>query len=173
MKKKRTLLLLAAVIVLPCVLCYILMAINRSSPTYKATATAQAIAEATEAARPTDTPAPPSPPTEAPTPTLALLTCEDIEKKHKELTDLQWDVYRQEIIGERIRFAGKVLEVYDDGKVHIREGKGLLTGCILHGIPLDVAAALDKDQFVQGVGTVRDVDTLLGLRVHVNVESLE
>lgn len=181
--KKRTLLIIgavvAAVIVFSCIGCLILGAITRSSPTYKATATAQAIAEATEAARPTatprptDTPTPPSPPTEAPTPTPALLTCEDIEKKRKELTDLQWEAYRQEVVGERIRFAGEVVEVYDDGRVQIRDGKGLFTVCMLHEVPRDAAITLTKGQFVQGEGTVREVDTLLGLTVRVNVESLQ
>jgi hypothetical protein len=102
-----------------------------------------------------------------------MLTVEDIEKKRKELTDLQWEPYSKEIVGERIRFAGAVIEVYDDGRVQISEGKGLLTGCMLYEVPRDTAIMLTKDEFVQGEGTVREVDTLLGLTVRVNVSSLE
>lgn len=58
--KKRTLLIIsaivAAVIVLSCVSCLVLRMITSSSPTYKAAATARAIAATTEAARPTDAP---------------------------------------------------------------------------------------------------------------------
>jgi hypothetical protein len=102
-----------------------------------------------------------------------MLTVRDIEKKRKELTDLQWEAYSKEIAGERIRFAGAVIEVYDDGRVQISEGKGLITVCMLYEVPRDTAIMLTKDDFVQGEGTVREVDTLLGLAVRVNVSLLE
>ncbi len=108
-----------------------------------------------------------------PTSTPAPLTYKDIEQTKKDLTDLQWESYAREIIGERIQFAGDVIEVYDDGRVQITEGDGLLSVCILYEVPLDVAATLNKDQFVQGEGTIRDVNTDLGLAVWINVESLQ
>jgi hypothetical protein len=66
-----------------------------------------------------------------------------------------------------------VIEVYDDGRVHIKEGKGLFTGCRLYEVPRDTAITFTKGQFVQGEGTVREVDTLLGLTVEINFDSLQ
>lgn len=156
-------------------------------------ATTTAIARETEAAKPTNTQTPtnipeptstpqptstitPTPtealvPTETPVPTPALLTCRDIKQEKKGKTDLQWEVYAREVIGEQIRFAGEVMEVYDDGRVQI-DDCGLLTVCILYKIPLDTAMMLNKDQFVEGIGTVREVGTFLTLYVHINVESI-
>jgi len=103
------------------------------------------------------------------TPTPAMLTVEDIERKRKELTDLQWQTYAQEVVGKPIRFSGAVLEVRGDGRVQIRDGKGLLTVVVLYGVPLDVAAALGKGQMVEGAGTIREVDTTLTLAVRIDV----
>jgi len=131
---------------------------------------------------PTATPGPthtPGPPTSTPeptaTPTPALLTARDIERKRSELTDLQWDKYTVDVIGEEIRFSGKVLEVYDDARVQISfaSAKKLMTGGILHGLSGEQALALNKDQTVKGVGTVREVGVFLGLNIHIDVTALE
>lgn len=118
---------------------------------------------------PQATATPPSTPTPAPTPTPAMLTVRDIEVQRKQLTDLQWEPYAEGLVGEQIRFSGKVVEVYGDGRVQIDDGKGIFTVCILYGVPLDVAAGLSKDQVVEGQGTVREVDTTIGLSVRVDV----
>jgi len=76
-------------------------------------------------------------------------------------------------VGEPIRFSGKVIEVHDDARVQIRDGKGFLTVVILYGVPLDVAAGLNKDQAVEGEGTVREVDTTLTLAVWIDVEMIQ
>lgn len=76
------------------------------------------------------------------------------------------------IIGQPILFSGKVIEVYDDGRVQIGEGKRLFTVCILHGIPRDLALAITKDDYLEGEGTVRDIDTTLGLSVHITANTL-
>lgn len=117
----------------------------------------------------------PAAPVQAPagTPTPSIMTYRDIELKKKELTDLQWEAYAKGLIGEPIQFSGKVIEVYEDGRVQVMEGKGLINVCILYGLSLDVAASLAKDQQVQGQGMVRGVDTILGLRVEIDVEKLE
>jgi hypothetical protein len=107
------------------------------------------------------------------TPTPAMLTVRGIEAKRKELTDLQWQTYAEEIVGEPIRFSGNVLEVREDGRVQISDGKGFLTVVILYGVPLDVAAGLNKDQAVEGEGTVREVDTTLTLAVWIDVEMIQ
>lgn len=116
-----------------------------------------------------------SPPATFPaaSPTPDVLTVAAIEAEKKKLTDLQWETYRQELVGQLVRFGGEVIEVYDDGRVQIRDGKGILTVTILYEIPLDVAAALSKDQMVRGAGRVREVDTTLGLAVWIDVEAME
>ena len=102
-----------------------------------------------------------------------MLTYRDIELQKKGMTDLQWEAYAKELVGQEIRFDGKVLEVYEDGRVQIREGKGIVSICILHGIPQETAISLAKDQAVSGTGTVREVDTLIGLSVAIDVRELE
>jgi hypothetical protein len=102
-----------------------------------------------------------------------LLTVAEIERQKEGMTDLQWETYRQEIVGEPIAFAGEIVEVYDDGRVQIDEGARLTTYCMLYDIPLDVAVELRKDQFVQGQGTVQEIGTILGLSVDIAVETLE
>lgn len=114
-------------------------------------------------------------PTPIPTPTLTMLVCADIERKRKELTDLQWEAYSREIMGEQIRFDGKVIEVYDNGSVQVldRTCKNLFTVVKLYEIPLDVAVEFNKDQFVEGEGVVREVDTFLGLTIRIEVTVLQ
>lgn len=122
----------------------------------------------------TATPTPVLTPTPVPTPTLVMLTCADVERKRKELTDLQWEAYSREIMGEEMRFGGKIIDVYDDGSVQVldRTCKNLLTVVKLHEIPLGVAAGLNKDQFIEGEGIVREVDIFLGLMIHIEVTAL-
>lgn len=112
-------------------------------------------------------------PTNTPHPTPAILTCEDIERARDETTDLQWENYTQEIVGEWIYFAGEIIEVYDDGRVQIDDCEGFLNVCMLYEIPLDVAVTFDLGQPIEGVGTVREVGTFLGLYVWINVDSVD
>ena len=164
MKKKNVIVAIAGVLAVLCLGCLAvtLLADTRRAPE----TTVVAVNKATAPAEATATPTP------AVTPTPAMLTVEDIERKRKELTDLQWQTYAQEVVGEPIRFSGAVLEVRGDGRVQIRDGKGLLTVVVLYGVPLDVAAALGKGQTVEGAGTVREVDTTLTLAVRIDVETI-
>ena len=155
MKKKNVIVAIAGVFAVLCLGC---LAVTLLADTGRAPETTVAAVN-----KATATPAP------AATPTPAMLTVEDIERKRKELTDLQWQTYAQEVVGKPIRFSGAVLEVRGDGRVQIRDGKGLLTVVVLYGVPLDVAAALGKGQTVEGAGTVREVDTMLTLAVRIDI----
>ena len=100
-------------------------------------------------------------------------TCADIEHIRSTITDLQWEAFTQQVVGQRIRFAGNVIEVYDDGRVNIDDCKGFLNVCMLYEIPRDIALTINNDQFIQGEGTVREVSVFIGLNVWINVESFK
>lgn len=161
-------------VMLACVVCGAAGALmDMGSDVYGEKATPAAIGYVPDTAGPTDTLVPSDTPTPTLTPTPDLLTCEDIERARSQMTDLQWQSYARDIVGERIRFAGNVIEVYEDGRVLIDDCSELLSTCSLYGIPLDVAAELNKGQFVQGEGTVREVHEFLGLHLSINVDRLE
>jgi len=105
-----------------------------------------------------------------PFPTPAYLTVDAIEQERRALTDIQKEQYDQDILGEVIQFRGQVLEVNENGSVLIDEG-GFFAVVKLLGIPKDVAITLQKDQLIEGMGTVADVYTFLGLVLEIQVTS--
>lgn len=121
------------------------------------------------------TPLPPSgPSSNLGTPTPEILTCQAIENAHGSLTDLQWASYTREIIGKAITFTGQVLEVYGDGRVQINGcGSNLFTVTMLYGISEDVALSLNKDQYVQGTGTIKEISYLIGVNIQINVDTFQ
>lgn len=118
-----------------------------------------------------------STPTNTPTltPTPSPLTCRDIEQSRDDLTDLQWDKYIRDMVGKRIQFSGKVLEVYDDRRVQISDDacQKLFTVVTLYQIPYDNLLLINKDDYATGYGTIRSIDTVLGITIEINVTSIE
>ena len=135
--------------------------------------------EPTNTPEPTATPGPTSTPTNTPeptsTPTPAPLTARDIELKKNDLTDLQWDKYKAALIGQEIAFTGEVLEVYSDARVQISfaSTKRMLTGGMLYDISTDKAITLNDGDIVKGKGIIREISTVLGLTIDINVTVLE
>lgn len=122
----------------------------------RATATAEPVVEPT--AEPTEEP---------------LLTIEDIEQKRDELTDLQWEEYAENVVGEEIAFGGKVIDVEKDGDVQISDGRKMMTVVVLKGLERDRAIQIEKDHLVQGTGHVQEVSLFLGLHIDIDVQVLE
>lgn len=117
-------------------------------------------------------------PTNTPTltPTQSPLTCKDIELSRDDLTELQWENYIREMVGKRIQFSGKVLEVYDDRSVSISDdacGK-LFTVVALYQIPYDNLLQINKDDYLTGLGTIKKIDTFLGIiRIEIGITNIE
>jgi hypothetical protein len=112
-------------------------------------------------------------PTESPDKSsLPALTCQDIELQQENLTKLQWDRYVEEIIGRKITFSGKVVEVYQDQKVEIKDEncQNVFTVLNLFDIPEEDLASIQKDQTLRGEGTIRDVNFVYGSNIDINVE---
>ena len=109
-------------------------------------------------------------PTQTPVPAPVHLTVATFEQERSALTDIQKEQYDQDVLGEVIQFRGQVTEVSTDGGVYTDEG-GLFTLVKLLGIPKDVAITLQKDQLIEGMGTVVDVDTFLILTIEIQVTS--
>lgn len=105
-----------------------------------------------------------------PLPVPSYLTVARIEQEREALTDLQQVQYDQSILGEVIQFHGQVTEVSEDGSVLIDEG-GFFTIVTLLDIPADVTITWHKGHLVEGMGTVADVDTFLGLMIEIQVTS--
>lgn len=114
-------------------------------------------------------------PTVTTTPTPVPIVCSDIEKARSDKTDLQWQDYQRELIGQRIQFAGEVLEVRSGGEIQISDSycDGFFTYVVIYNVPLDFARTVNKDQFVQGFGTVKETYELLGLHIYINVIQIE
>jgi len=113
------------------------------------------------------------------TPTITVessesLTVRDIEQNHNDLTDVQWEKYITEHLGEKITFRGEVVDVYDD-HISITDDseKNFFTTVHLYGIPYDTLITLTKDDNIIGEGVIRDIDDLLGLEININVTSFE
>ena len=102
------------------------------------------------------------------------LTVDKLEDIKTGMTDLQWDNYTEELVGEVVYFSGSIIEVSQDGSVQISDGDRLMTVCVLYGIPRDVAITLNKDTHIAGTGTVREAATFLGsLQVRIDVDEIE
>ena len=108
-----------------------------------------------------------------PEPTPYWTTIPAIEQIADEMTDLQKEEYFVDILGETVRFNGKVKEVYSDGDISISAGEGLFTLVRLQGVSMDIAKTLNKDQYVEGEGTLSSVDNVLILTFGIQVTSLE
>ena len=79
----------------------------------------------------------------------------------------------RDMVGKRIQFSGKVVEVYDDRSVLISDdfcGK-LFTFVHLYEIPYLNLLLINKDDYATGYGTIRSIDTFLGIRIDINVTS--
>jgi len=111
-----------------------------------------------------------------PSPTPDYVTVGDIERAHRKLTDLQWAQYRQDSVGERIRFSGTVSDIGSGGTIYLNDSsrRGLLTAVGLHHVHRQDALEIDKGDFIQGVGRIQKIGTLLGLiGVEISVSVLE
>lgn len=130
----------------------------------------------------TNTPHPtPTVPTTIPLPTVnslptkvpGVLECADIDRAHKELTDLVWEAYINSIEGEKIYFSGKVEQVYDDARVALALDN--LCRTTLDNIPSDTAIKLSKGQHLEGYGKIKNLAYLidhLELVITINPELL-
>lgn len=114
-----------------------------------------------------------STPRPKPTPTKSpYLTPAVIEDAKAAMTDLAFNNFCNELVDHPILFDGGIIEVHTDGRVQLR-GPKVLTAIVVYGVPLDVAATLQKNQYMVGVGRVRDVSVFLGLQIRVDVVEYE
>ena len=135
--------------------------------------------EPTNTPEPTATPGPTSTPTSTPeptsTPTPTPLTARDIELKKRDLTDLQWDKYKAELIGQEIIFSGEISEVYSDARVliYFASAKRMFTSGTLYNISADKAITFNQGDIIKGKGIIREISIGLGLTIDINVTELE
>jgi hypothetical protein len=172
--------------------CLFIGLIYGNTPEYKATQTARALeTEVVVAALATERALPTSSPTLAPTETLVPTATQtpqplptatplfvgnggpyptpqpdlyrEIVKNHREMTDLQFDDYRENLRGRRIHLEGEIVEVYADGRVLIAlDGDGLIDTMSVEQIPHAIALLLTKDSLVSLDATIQEVGLFLG-----------
>ena len=123
---------------------------------------------------PTRTPIPTATPVPTPTVDFALTTAA-LWSRHKSATELQWPAYVDSIVGTRVAWQGKVIEVSPGGVVRLdpeevqfpvtdllahelsqRLGKGGLFA-ITFDLPREEALVLSKGQLVAFEGRVKSV----------------
>ena len=104
-----------------------------------------------------------------------VYTCDYIYQRRRAMTELQWENYTEFLVGQRIAYQGEIKEVYDDGRIKVDACNGIIRDdhLIVHGIPLDVALALSKGQVVSGEGTIREVQVMVFLSIHVDGEFIQ
>ena len=94
-------------------------------------------------------------------------------RDHLELWDRhQWEHYVEEVIGRKFTFSGRVIEVYQNQKVEIKDEncQNLFSVLNLFGIPEEDLVSIQKDQTLRGEGTIRDVNFVYGNNIDVNVD---
>jgi len=103
---------------------------------------------------------------------LPALSCRDLELQQENLTQLQWEHYVEEVIGRKFTFSGRVIEVYQNQKVEIKDEncQNLFSVLNLFGIPEEDLVSIQKDQTLRGEGTIRDVNFVYGNNIDVNVD---
>ncbi len=142
-----------------CIVCLLCAAFGSTTPSYKATSTAQAAARQTEAALPTITPIP----TDTPSP----ITYADIQHNFDTLTDIQWKPYEEDLRGTRVHWVAEVEEVRGDLTTFLDLGQGLFSRCYLDGLSQEEAASLDKGDVIEFEARIRKVERILGLSVYL------
>lgn len=105
---------------------------------------------------------------------IIALTVGEIELFRDQLTDIQWEKYIRDHIGDVIIFSGEISEVYDDRAVLDDDTeKKLFTHEYLFGIPYNTLISLQKGDYIKGYGIISDIDELFGLVIDINVTSFE
>jgi hypothetical protein len=139
---------------------------------------------------PTRTPVPTATPVPTPTVDFALTTAA-LWSHHKSATELQWPAYVDSIVGKRVAWQGKVLEVSPGGvvkldpedaefsvgdlvahEVSLRLGKGGLYG-ITFDLAKEEALKLSKGQVVSIEGRVRSIAETGATVVSVTLEDVQ
>jgi hypothetical protein len=116
---------------------------------------------------PTNTPQPTALPTATMWPNL--ISCSDLYAKHESSTDLQWQELKGEMVGENIYFSGSVGQVYEGNWASLSNSDD---GCgiNINKIPHNIAVKLQKGQYVEGYGTIKDFSWFLGMvDIEINV----
>jgi len=105
-----------------------------------------------------------------------VYTCDYINERRKEMTELQWEEYTKSLIGKPIEYEGDVIEVYDDGRIQIAACNGIIPGIppfIIYGTNMNIAIKLSKGQFIKGEGKIKEVGTFISMYIDVNGETIE
>lgn len=151
------------VAIIACISCSICGETTGPLPDHQTTATARAPVGATTDVSPTHTPLPTSTP--IPTATPVSITYRDIERNYEDMTDIQWDNYSSGIIGMRVHWRGRVIDIDEDGTIYLDVGQELFHRCFLDGVSREVAATINKGTYIEFEATVTDITTFLGLTV--------
>lgn len=81
----------------------------------------------------------------------------------------------RDMVGKRIQFSGKVLDVYDDRSVQISDDacEKLFTVVSLFQIPYENLLLINKDDYAIGFGTIKSIYMFLGISIEINVTSID
>ncbi len=113
---------------------------------------------------------------QTPTPTPAYLTVATVGNEWDSLTSAQQEQYSQDIVGEVIRFQGRVLDVWEyrgGFNVFIRIQSNAAAS--LYGVSTEMALSLQTNQWVRGEGVIEGIDAPFAdvANVEIQVTAIE
>jgi len=105
--------------------------------------------------------------TPEPTYTPSPLSVIDIENQQDQLTDIQWEEYKESLTGTRVQWKGRIREVEEDHDILLDAGNNWLTSICLKDLPYDFVINLNKDQVITFEGTISSISDFLGLYIYL------
>jgi hypothetical protein len=87
---------------------------------------------------------------------------------HENMTDLQWEEYRKQILGKRVHWTAMVYEVDEDGKITLDMGEPSWAAIYLEGVPRETLLETNKGSTIEFEATLSDMYDFLFFYVQLN-----
>jgi hypothetical protein len=98
--------------------------------------------------------------------TQGVLDCAEIANAHKESSAKEWEAIKNSYRGQEMYYTGTVYSVTETDAVHM---SGSLCHATLHHVPHEIAVNLSHGQFIEGYGTILNINYYLGEDVDIEV----
>lgn len=95
------------------------------------------------------------------------LTYAEIENNYDRMLRSEWKSYKDEIVGQRIRWSG-IIRTIDSDSFNLDLGQNTRTRRIhISELPSDIAAMLSENQKVEFEGRISEIREFLGLKIEI------
>jgi hypothetical protein len=107
-------------------------------------------------------------PSPSPTEDLSLnIKLQNFDSYYNNLTDLQQEAFIRNLSGKTVDWNGYVDDVLDDGTVIVHIPETYIGAVYLQHVPLDVAATINKNNYIHFTGTIESASDTLTLSVYL------